>query len=211
MLKQKSRYSGSLWITHHTDRKIAGAESIVSLCTKKCKYAQFCYSEKMFRIMKGVRKKAEENNKMLSDPDSGFITPKFTSCIVRWFSLGSCNGDLITLQRVKQSVDDNPNAIHGIWVEPWYWDIAVRALKQTDGIKLVWSHKVIDEYHVPEPWYNSFNVASSKEKAMGMIESVRKTQDIHQPAPVYCIGKCQECGWKCYKKSGQVVIEVKRT
>lgn len=193
-----SGQSGSLWVTYHTDRKIKGSESVMSMCTQKCGFSEFCYSEHLQSFMAGTRSRGELNRIALEQSPDTFVTPTFVAKVVRWFSYGSCNGDDNTLLNIKQSVEKNPGSRHGIWVEPHYW---VKANKLLSGvpINIVYSNKKLDTL-VRSKGHVSFNVATTEEK----VEELHR----ENPETIICGKNCGECGWKCYTMDEAIVIEV---
>lgn len=192
-----SGQSGSLWVTYHTDRKIKGSESVMSMCRSKCAFSTFCYSEHLQSFMEGTKHRGELNCVALEQSPDTFETPEFSADIVRWFSYGSCNGDRNTLINVKDSVMDNPEQTHGVWVEPHYWITANEILGDTP-INIVFSNKKLDTV-VQSKGHVSFNLATTEETL----------QRLHHdyPETIICSKNCGKCGWQCYHLDEGMVIE----
>lgn len=194
----ESRFSGSLWVTHHEDRKIAGCESIMAVCRGKCAFEKFCYSQKLQKFMRESFYKAAYNTIQLEGNGFDFVAPHFRTEVVRWFSMGSCNGNETTLKRVDYSVDNNPSCYHAIWVEPHYWLNALPILKGNPDINMVYSNKMLDSVSVV-PGHISFNLTTSEETHDRLLRE--------HPEAISCMRQCNACGWKCYKLEEGVVVE----
>ena len=151
--------------------------------------------------MDGTKQRGVLNCVALEQSPDTFETPEFSADVVRWFSYGSCNGDDNTLFNVKASVLDNPNQIHGIWVEPHYWVKANQILGNIP-INIVYSNKKLNTV-VQSKGHVSFNLASTKEK-VGELHG-------EYPDAIICSKNCGDCGWKCYKLyEGMVIEEINR-
>ena len=193
-----SGYRGSLWVTHHDGRKISGCESIMSTCKDKCEFKHFCYSERLQKVMRSSKEKAIHNRCALELEPSEFLAPSFKTDVVRWFSFGSCNGSPRTLYNVGTSVLKSHECNHAIWCEPQYWDVVNKYLKDIGNLNIVFSNKIIDSVkHIPDRI--TFNLASSMETYTYLMKQ--------NPDSIGCLGKCSECGWKCYKLDSGAVIE----
>lgn len=196
--KRTSGQSGSLWVTYHTDHKIAGCESIMTICNQKCSFKPFCYSEHLQSFMPNSRNRAEQNRQALTQPPEQFVSPIFTTDIVRWCSFGSTNGDTNTLINIAYSVKMNPMTTHAIWLEPHYWVEAYKILSKTD-IRMIYSNKELDTV-VYIDGHVTFNVASTEETRQQLLTD--------HPNSIECCRNCNECGWKCYWMRDAQVIEV---
>jgi hypothetical protein len=149
--------------------------------------------------MKSSKEKALHNCEVLEGSPEEFTTPWFTTKYVRWFSFGSCNGNVNALMNVDASVESNPLNNHAIWCEPRYWNMMNNIINPHRNLKLVYSNKILDSV-VYKPGFVSFNLASHEITAA----------ELHREHPdaISCFGKCVECGWRCYNLDDGVVIEI---
>jgi hypothetical protein len=201
MMTNVSGQSGSLWVTVHKSRKLNGAESVMSVCNQKCAFKSFCYSEHLQAFQKYSRNRAELNCVALKQSPSTFVEPKFNSEIVRWFSMGSCNGDRNTLLNVMTSIHMNQQSKHAIWVEPHYWLMANELLNPTE-VNIIYSNKELDSIKQIEGRV-TFNLASSHDKCNSLLKENHNA--------IRCNRQCNVCGWYCYKQPEGIVVEIVNT
>lgn len=192
-----------VWITRHTRAKLEGLVSINGICTKKCKFAKFCYSDRHMQYRRYVKEKFALNSEILdnrllkADEIAELNLHSETGC-VRPFSFGNANTD-ICLENVHKIAYQRGTNDFGIWITP---DNLLKSqrLKWSSNAKIIYSNKELDNAVAPFGGMSTFNIFTNKPK----MDSERMRLEEMGVEVVICGQKCKEC-LACYKEPQRVV------